>query len=107
MTNREGRGTREGESRPEPSAEGVGAQVLEIVRALVAELHPNLIDPRLVRVDSDLDRDLALDSLSRAELLMRLSRHFKIELPESLLGEARTPQDIARAVVEAAPSVMQ
>jgi len=97
----------EGARRPKPSAEDVGAQLLDIVRALVAELHPSLVDPRLVRLDSDLDRDLALDSLSRSELLMRLDRHFKIELPESLLGEARTPQDIARAVVEAAPAVAQ
>ena len=106
MTSPAGKRPPEGENRPEPSDEEVGAQVLDIVRALVVELHPNLVDPRLVRLYSDLDRDLALDSLSRAELLMRLSRHFKIELPETLLGEASTPQDIARAVVDAAPSVI-
>ncbi len=98
---------REGESPLKPSAAEVGAQVLNIVRGLVAELHPNLVDPRLVRLDSDLDRDLALDSLSRAELLMRLDRHFKIELPETLLGKANTPQDIVEAVVEAAPSAVE
>ena len=95
LTSRAGQGSPEEESGPQPSAEDLGAQVLDIVRALVAELHPNLVDPRLVRLGSDLDRDLALDSLSRAELLMRLSRHFEIELPETLLGEAGTPQDIA------------
>jgi len=89
------------------SKEDVGAQVLEIVRALVAELHPNLVDPRLVQLNSDLDRDLALDSLSRAELVQRLDRHFKIELPESLLGEANTPEDLVKAVVEAGPSVVE
>lgn len=66
----------------------VNAAVLQIVRELVVELHPNLIDPRLVRLDSDLDRDLALDSLSRAELLLRLNRRFKVQLPERLIGEA-------------------
>ncbi len=107
MTSPANDGRREAQSRPKSSAEDVGAQVVDIVRALVAELHPTLVDARRVRLDSDLDRDLALDSLSRAELLMRLGRHFKIELPDSLLGEARTPQDIARAVVEAAPSLSQ
>lgn len=97
----------EPEAKPRPSEENVGAQVVDIVRALVAELHPTLVDARRVRLDSDLDRDLALDSLSRAELLMRLSRHFKIELPEGLLGGARTPQDLANAVAEAAPSLVQ
>src|SRR5208337_3176966 len=89
------------------STDHANAAVLQIVRGLVAELHPNLVDPRLVRLDSDLDRDLALDSLSRAELLMRLDRHFKIELPETLLGKANTPQDIVEAVVEAAPSAVE
>ena len=47
------------QSRPELSAEDVDAQVLDIVRALVAELHPSLVDARRVRLDSNLDRDLA------------------------------------------------
>ncbi len=106
MTSPASREPPRGAGHPTPSAEDVGAQVVDIVRTLVAELHPNLVDARLVRLDSDLDRDLALDSLSRAELLMRLARHFKIEIPERLLGEARTPQDLARAVVEAAPSLL-
>lgn len=69
----------ESEASPRPPEEDVGAQVVDIVRALVAELHPTLVDARRVRLDSDLDRDLALDSLSRAELLMRLGRHFKTD----------------------------
>ena len=92
-----------GEIKPEAPNDGVAGEVLDVVRALVAELHPNLVDPRRVRLDSDLDHDLALDSLSRAELLMRLDRHFKVQLPESLLGAATTPEDLVRAVVAAAP----
>ena len=99
--------SRQNEGRARASSEEVGARVLDIVRGLVAELHPNLVDPRLVRLDSDLDRDLALDSLSRAELLMRLGRHFKIHLSETLLGEAKSPDDLARAVVSAAPSAAE
>ena len=53
------------------SIDDANAAVLQIIRDLIVELHPNLVDPRLVRLDNDLDRDLALDSLSRAELLLR------------------------------------
>ncbi|HYA80713.1 MAG TPA: AMP-binding protein, partial [Methylocystis sp.] len=107
MTSPEETKARQGASGGRASSAEVGAQVLEIVRALVAELHPNLVDPRLVRLDSDLDRDLALDSLSRAELLTRLGRHFKVHLSESLLGGAKSPGDLAEAVLDAAPAAAE
>ena len=83
------------------------AEVLRIIRDLVGELHPNLVDPRNVRLDSDLDRDLALDSLSRAELLLRLDRAFKIELPERLIGGANSPNDLVKAILAAAPAIAE
>jgi 1-acyl-sn-glycerol-3-phosphate acyltransferase len=94
-----------GEGETNAQSEAVGATVIQIVGALVAELHPNLIDPRLIRLDSDLDRDLALDSLSRAELLLRLDQRFKVQLPERLLGEASCPGDLVKAILAAAPPV--
>lgn len=75
--------------------------VLEVVRDLVIELHPDSVDSRLVQLDSDLDRDLALDSLSRAELLLRLNRKFKVQLPERLIGEANRPRDLVNAILAA------
>ncbi len=87
------------------SVDDINASVLQAVRELVIELHPNLVDPRLVRLDSDLDRDLALDSLARAELLLRLNRRFKTQLPERLIGEADRPSDLARAILAARPAV--
>ncbi|MFO1125458.1 MAG: AMP-binding protein [Methylocystis sp.] len=74
---------------------------LEIVRGLVTELHPDFVDLRLVSLDCDLDRDLGLDSLSRAELLLRLNRKFKVQLPERLIGQANSPRDLANAVLAA------
>jgi acyl carrier protein len=71
------------------------------VRELVAGLHPKLIDARLVRLDSDLDRDLARDSLSRVELLLRLNRRFKVQLSERLIGEADCPNDLVTAILAA------
>ena len=50
-----------------------------------------------MRLDSDLDRDLALYSLSRAELLLRLDRAFKVQLPERLIGEANSPKDLVKS----------
>ena len=81
------------------------ATVLEVVRDLVIELHPDLVESRLVQLDSDLDRDLALDSLSRAELLLRLNRKFKVQLPERLLGEVSRPRDLVNAVLAAGAAV--
>ena len=89
------------------SGDDLNAAVLQIVRELVVELHPNLIDPRLVRLDSDLDRDLALDSLSRAELLLRLNRKFKAQLPERLIGEADRPCDLVNALLASGLDIPQ
>ena len=89
------------------SIDEANAAVLQIIRDLIVELHPNLVDPRLVRLDSDLDRDLALDSLSRAELLLRLDRAFKVRLPERLIGEANSPNDLARAILSASPAIAE
>jgi 1-acyl-sn-glycerol-3-phosphate acyltransferase len=83
------------------------AAVLQIIHDLIVELHPNLVDSRLVRLDSDLDRDLALDSLSRAELLLRLDRAFKVQLPERLIGEANSPNDLVRAILSASPAIAE
>jgi 1-acyl-sn-glycerol-3-phosphate acyltransferase len=89
------------------SIDDANAAVLQIIRDLIVELHPNLVDPRLVRLDSDLDRDLALDSLSRAELLLRLDRAFKVQLPERLIGEANSPNDLVRAILSASPAIAE
>jgi 1-acyl-sn-glycerol-3-phosphate acyltransferase len=51
-----------------------------------------------VSLDSSLQRDLGIDSLGLAELLLRLERRFQVHLPETLLGEAETPRDLLRAI---------
>ncbi|MGA9443942.1 MAG: AMP-binding protein, partial [Methyloceanibacter sp.] len=56
-----------------------------------------------VTLDSDLDRDLGLDSLGRAELVLRIDRAFKVRLPDQLLVDASTPRDLLRALLAAAP----
>mgnify|MGYP000058946089 CR=1 FL=1 len=52
-----------------------------------------------VTMDSRLDSDLGLDSLTRAELLVTVERKFGVQLPEQLLSEADTPRDILDEVM--------
>src|SRR3712207_8621461 len=105
-----GRG-RQDDARPDREAAGAGAvqddamaaEVLAVAHTLAAELQPQLGRTLAVRADSALDRDLGLDSLGRAELLLRLGRRFGVRLPETLLGQARTVGDLLAAVRAASP----
>ncbi len=85
-------------------SEQIATQVIEAVRELALELHPRLRARLDVHLDSNLDRDLGFDSLGRAELLLRLDRIFKIHLPDRLIGDAETPQDLLRAILAAGPA---
>lgn len=77
------------------------AEVAATVVALAQELSRELFPARQARrtdLDASLDRDWGFDSLSRAELLLRVERTFRISLPEKLLGEAGTLRDILDAL---------
>src|SRR6266481_2949997 len=50
---------------------------------------------------SQLDRELGLGSLERVELLARLETAFDIRLPDRVASEANTPDDLARAILDA------
>src|SRR5512146_2694701 len=88
---------------PEKASPEVVARFTRLVRDLVWELHPELQRSVVVTLDSDLDRDLGLDSLGRAELVLRIDRAFKVRLPDQLLADASTPRDLLQALVAAAP----
>jgi acyl carrier protein len=74
--------------------------LLDAVRGLVAALHPYAPPP--VQPDSALDRDLGLDSLALAELLVRLEVTLGFGLPTCLLRTAATPRELVRAIGPAA-----
>ena len=74
-------------------------RLLSVIRELVVELHPSRAAGLVVELDSALDRDLGLDSLSRVELLSRLEKAFRMRLPESVLSAAETPRDLLTAVL--------
>ncbi|MCL7487411.1 MAG: AMP-binding protein [Desulfobulbaceae bacterium] len=69
--------------------------VLDVIRQLAVELHPEL-SSAVVDLDSSLERDLGLDSLARMELLTRLENSFGVRMPEQVLAMAETPRDLLR-----------
>ena len=77
------------------------ARLLTIVRDVAIELQPRKRLVREVTLDSDLDRDLGLDSLGRAEVVQRVERGFDVQLSEQLIGDAETPADLLQALLGA------
>ncbi len=93
---------------PAPSTGAAGERtvfsseaLLTTVRSLYAQLHRG--EPPIEGIDlgSRLEADLGFDSLSRAELLLRIGRRFEVELPDSALASIETLGDLARAVSRA------
>ena len=81
--------------------EAISGEVLDIVRDLAVELRPDRERSLRVSVDSSLHRDLGLDSLARAELVLRLERRFSVSLGDDLLAEAETAHDLVAAIMGA------
>jgi len=77
----------------------VSATLISLAEHLSRELYPEK-RPRRADLDASLDRDWGFDSLARAELLLRVSRSFGVDLPERLLSEAETLRDILDALPE-------
>jgi 1-acyl-sn-glycerol-3-phosphate acyltransferase len=61
------------------------------------ELEPKHRELR-IELDSQLERDLGMTSLARAELLRRVSRELGVQLPAEVLAEAQTVRDLIGAV---------
>jgi acyl carrier protein len=80
----------------------IDERVLEIVAGLTSELQGALA-PATVTRDQSLERDLAIGSLERVELLLRLERAFGVRLSDVAMMEAESPRDLARAVLVAQP----
>lgn len=81
------------------TTQSVATQILQTVKQVARELHPQQPFSAELSLDSSLDTDFAFDSLGRVELLLRLERTFEVALPDSLLSSADTPRDLLRAVL--------
>jgi fatty-acyl-CoA synthase len=77
----------------------VEARVFAVARDLLDELgNPQARDA--VRGSAQLDRDLGLGSLERVELLVRLSQSLSATLPDRVVAEADTLNDVVAALTE-------
>jgi fatty-acyl-CoA synthase len=83
----------------------VDEQVLDIVSGLVSELAGGAA--RRAALDDSLDRDLGISSLERVELLLRLEQVFGVRLPDAVMAEAATPDDLVTAILHAAPAAVE
>lgn len=82
------------------SRAAIETRVEEITRDLLRELgNTSAIDG--VRGSARLDEDLGLESIERAELLLRLNRVLGTSLPESAIADAWTLDDIVTAIAGA------
>jgi 1-acyl-sn-glycerol-3-phosphate acyltransferase len=77
------------------------AAVLSLTRRFLAELHAGAQGDRPLTLDSALERDLGLDSLSRVELGARIERALGATLPEQALVGAVTLGDLVNALKHA------
>jgi len=82
----------------DPSPSSIAKTLIALIRALLDELRPEL--QVHVRLDSSMDRDLAIDSLARIELLLRCEQQFDISLPEQLVSTMETPRDLLREILK-------
>ncbi len=76
------------------------ARLLDEVSRLAAELSSAGRKPA-VTLDSNLERDLGLDSLGRVELLRRCEKAFAVRLGEEVLTAVETPRDLLAAIGKA------
>ena len=73
-------------------------RVLDLVGKLASELSPGRagqVTPR-----TSLQRELGIDSLGLAELLLRAEREFKVRLPDDLITRLETPQTLIDSIGE-------
>jgi 1-acyl-sn-glycerol-3-phosphate acyltransferase len=91
------------ESEPQPGEDQPDAttRLLALLRDLAVEARPDRADDLRVGLQSDLERDLGLDSLARSELLLRVEKEFSLTLPDELLANAETVRDLVTALGEA------
>ncbi|MDE0433307.1 MAG: AMP-binding protein [Bryobacterales bacterium] len=75
-------------------------RLFAVVKQLVSELHPGRRDRVWITAASRLERDLAIDSLGRAELLRRIERTFDVRLPDGLLGTAESIADLLAGLAQ-------
>jgi len=83
----------------QPDRSSIEAQVFAVARDLLEELGSQHARDA-VRGSAQLDRDLGLGSLERVELLVRLGRRFGTSLPDRVVAEANTLDEVVAALTD-------
>lgn len=83
-------------------AQQTATTLLAVVVQLTQELQRDHRQTQPITLDCSLERDLGLDSLARAEVILRIEQAFKLSLPEQTLTVTETPRDLLREVLRAA-----
>jgi acyl carrier protein len=87
-----------------PTGSVTQAQALIIlVCGFVHDLHPQRPRTDEVSLQDTLERDLGIDSLGRAELLLRIEHAFGVRLPSGTVSQAQTVADLLAAVQKGTP----
>lgn len=76
--------------------------LLKIVRDFIAEFKSERV-LHAVNLNASLERDLGIDSLGRVELFLRIEKKFSTSLPQSLMAEAESVNDILTALKKSGP----
>lgn len=74
-------------------------KLLDVIYKLQQELHHAQKDAVFPRLNSDFDRELGFDSLTRAELIQRVEKEFSLTLPEQTLAVIETPRDLLHEIL--------
>ncbi len=83
-----------------PSQHDTEQKLIAITQQLLLD---SGIELKQITLHASLQRHLSIDSLGRAELFQRIEKEFDIQLPDSLMAEAETLQDIRNAIEKAQP----
>ncbi|MFZ1830262.1 MAG: AMP-binding protein [Candidatus Competibacteraceae bacterium] len=82
------------------SFEKAAPRLLDLLRDLLREVRQSERAIEGLSLDSHVDRDLALDSLARTELLQRIEQTFQVRLNEQVLL-VETPRDLLQLILAA------
>ncbi|MGB0126426.1 MAG: acyl carrier protein, partial [Rhodocyclaceae bacterium] len=87
---------------PPPQHPPIVPRLLDAITEVVLRYHAGR--RHAVNLDSDFERDLGLDSLARAEVLLRVGEAFGAPLPDAALSDGRTPRDLLAYLGHAGPA---
>ena len=86
-------------AKSEFSEQQDAAKLLAVVTQLVRESRP--ARAAASALDSSLERDLAIDSLARVELLLRIEKEFGVRLADDALSRVETVRDLLQELIKA------